>query len=303
MSKISTLHPKRDIGTSLRQAAYDILSAARAPLDDPSLSPAVVIHDYRKEMKRWRAFLRLFDSALGDESTRLRTEARDLARTFTVSRDIQSALDALDDLLEDSQQTVLSPRSIKTIRDRLAGRKRARERAQLTAEVRARISLALDSATTSVAQWPLDAMTFADVAEQLAAAYRRATRLIPEKWPEATPEELHELRQRVVQHRYQMELVEDLWPRLTETWIGELQRLRTRLGKYQDLTLLIQLIAPHQPLAPWRSRLAPLIAQRQAEHVVTARRIAGRVFAESPKAFRRRLEALWEAGGGAPDAD
>ena len=100
-----------------------------------------------------------------------------------------------------------------------------------------------------------------------------------------------------------MELVEDLWPRLTETWIGELQRLRTRLGKYQDLTLLIQLIAPNQPLAPWRSRLAPLIAQRQAEHVVTARRIAGRVFAESPKAFRRRLEALWEAGGGTPDAD
>jgi CHAD domain-containing protein len=103
------------------------------------------------------------------------------------------------------------------------------------------------------------------------------------------------LRQRVVEHRYQMELVEPLWPRMGRTWIEEAQRLRTRLGKYQDLTLLTRLAEPHQPLAPWRSRLSPLIAQGQAEHVTMGARMAARVFAESPKAFRRRLEALWDA--------
>ena len=52
---------------------------------------------------------------------------------------------------------------------------------------------------------------------------------------------------------------------------------------------------PNQPLAHWRSKLTPLIAHRQHEHAMAAKRIATRLFAESPKAFRRRLEALWEA--------
>ena len=75
----------------------------------------------------------------------------------------------------------------------------------------------------------------------------------------------------------------------------EAQRLRTRLGKYQDLAVLTLKTEPHQPLAPWRSRLVPLIKEKQHEHAVAAQRIATRVFAESPKSFRRRLEALWES--------
>jgi hypothetical protein len=95
-----------------------------------------------------------------------------------------------------------------------------------------------------------------------------------------------------------MELVEPLWPRLGRTWIEEAQRLRNRLGQYQDLTVLTALTEPRQILAPWRSRLLPLIAQRQADHAETAERISGRLFAEPPKAFRKRMEALWSASGG-----
>ena len=51
---------------------------------------------------------------------------------------------------------------------------------------------------------------------------------------------------------------------------------------------------PHAALAPWRSRLVPLILARQATHAKAAQRIGGRLLAEKPKAFRRRLEALWE---------
>ena len=153
------------------------------------------------------------------------------------------------------------------------------------------------STEAEVALWPLDELTFAEIAESLAAEYGRARKRIPDNWSLATPEQIHELRQRVVEHRYQMELIEPLWPRLAGTWVDEAQRLRTRLGKYQDLTLLIRLAEPHQPLAPWRSRLSPLIAQSQAEHVAVGARMATRMFAESPKAFRKRLKALWDASG------
>lgn len=91
-----------------------------------------------------------------------------------------------------------------------------------------------------------------------------------------------------------MELVAPLWPRLGRLWVGEVQRLRDRLGKHHDLALLAALTAPRQPLAPWRTRLAPLIAARQAALAKAAGRLAGRLLAERPKAFRKRLEALWE---------
>jgi CHAD domain-containing protein len=110
------------------------------------------------------------------------------------------------------------------------------------------------------------------------------------------PDVLHELRSRVVAHRYQMELIEPLWPKFGRLWVAEAQRLRDRLGAFQDLSVLQGFTAPHQPLAPWRSRLSPLIATRQAAHAKAAQRMAGRLFAERPRAFRKRIEALWDSG-------
>src|SRR5262249_7570713 len=114
-------------------------------------------------------------------------------------------------------------------------------------------------------------------------------------WATASEEALHTLRQRVVVHRYQMELAIPLWPKIGRAWVGEAQKLRDRLGHHQDLMVLRALTEPHQPLAPWRSRLAPLMAARQAEHASGAARVARRLLAEKPKAFRRRLMSLWES--------
>ena len=75
------------------------------------------------------------------------------------------------------------------------------------------------------------------------------------------------MRQRVVVHRYQMEVVEPLWPRLGKSWVREAQKLRDRLGKHQDLAVLARYAEPHQPLARWRSRLQSVISQRQSQHV------------------------------------
>jgi hypothetical protein len=100
----------------------------------------------------------------------------------------------------------------------------------------------------------------------------------------------------VVDHRYQMELIEPLWPRHGRMWTEEAERLRDRLGRCQDLEILKRFTGPHQPLARWRLRLTPACAERTTELSHRAARIALRLFAERPKAFRQRLEALWEQG-------
>src|SRR5262245_1924049 len=254
MSDKPSLQPDLAVGEALRAVARDILTAARGTIEDPAKSDAEAVHDFRREMKRWRALLRLLDPFIGAEARRLRDAARDLARALGGARDVQSALDALADLAEHG--LALSARSLATVRGRLDAIREAAEATTLTGDMRLRIAAMLDEAIAAVEHWPLAGVSFAEVAAHLARGYRSARREIPKRWPDADAEALHELRKRLVNHRYQIEILAPLWRRFGRMWIGEAQRLRERLGKHQDLLALEALTAPHQPLAHWRSRLA-----------------------------------------------
>ena len=281
------------VGEALGAVARDILAVARAAIENPGKSEAEAVHDFRRAMKRWRALLRLFEPFVGPDGRRLRDEARDLARGLSGARDAQSALDALADL--DKHGLSLPPRSVAGLRQRIEQIRRSAE-TSLNADMRLRLASALDRAEATVERWPLHLVTFDNVADQLTRFYREARKLIPEDWTAADAEELHELRKLVVIHRYQMDIVEPLWPRFARMWTGEAQRLRDRLGKHQDMLMLASLTGPQRPLVRWRSRLAPAIAERRAVYVAAADRIAGRLFVEKPSTFRRRLDAMWRAG-------
>jgi CHAD domain-containing protein len=244
-------------------------------------------------MKRWRALLRLLEPFVGAEARRLRDEARDLARALTGARNAQSALDALADL--EKHGLALSARSIAGLRRRIEEIRLSAE-TTVNGDMRLRLGNALEQASAVVERWPLHTLTFDDVADQLTRFYRDARRLLPKDWPTAEAEDLHELRKWVVIHRYQIDIIEPLWPRFVKMWSGEAQRLRDRLGKHQDLLMLTSLTGPHQPLARWRSRLAVAIAERRAAHVGGSARIAARIFVEKPNALRRRLATMWTAG-------
>jgi CHAD domain-containing protein len=289
MSGEPRLHPDGDVGPALIAIGRDML--AHISLDHGP--DATAIHGFRRGMKRWRAFLRLLEPVLGDEAVRLRHEARDLARTLAGARDAQAALDALDDLAGD--YVSLSETSMRSLHERIEALRESAEHLTLTPERREELRATLARTHDAIEQWPIADAGFQDVARGLARGYGRARRAMPTDWSRATSEELHEFRGRVVVHRYQMEIVEPLWPRLGRIWVDEAQRLRERLGKHQDLRVLAALPAPMAPLARWRSRLAPAIEARQRDHIETAMRQSGRLFAEKRGAFQRRVEALWES--------
>jgi len=287
------LQPKAAIGPAVRAIASSILAGARATLSDPERSSQDAVHDFRRAMKQWRALMRLLEPFIPD-AQRLRQEARDHARSLGRARDGQSALNAFNDLAKKGM--ALSERSTATIRERIEAIRGSEEQATLTPELRDKIIAWLDATTGAIEQWPLDPFEFSKIAARLTAGYRGARQRIPADWSQASAEELHEFRQRVVDHRYQMELVEPLWPRHGRMWTDEAERLRDRLGRCQDLEILKRLTGPHQPLAHWRSRLTPACTERTTELAQRAARIALRLFAEKPKAFRHRLETLWDHG-------
>ena len=292
-SMAGAAHGDSGFGDGFAAAARSIIADARRALADPELSDAEAVHELRKALKRWRALLRLLARTLGEPADQMRTEARELMRAIAGARDAQGALDALDDLRK--ADLPFSATSIETVRGRLTEMRDAAEQTSFTPEMRERLSRYLDYATLSLERWPLKAIDFDAVADGLTSTYRRARQLLPDNWPNAEPEHLHDLRRRVVEHRHQMDLIEHLWPRLGQVWAEEAQRLRNQLGACQDLAVLTTFTAPHQPLAPWRSRMAPLIDARRAAHLKNAARLAGRLFAEKPKAFRTRIAALWTA--------
>ncbi len=293
MGEKPALQPKAAIGPAVRAIAAGILATARAALTDPDRPSADAVHEFRRTIKQWRALMRLLEPFIPD-AVRLRQEARDHARALSRARDGQSALNAFDDLAK--KGLALSERSTATIRGRIEAIRGSEEQAVLTPELRDSIVAWIDTEAADIEQWPLDPFEFSKIAARLAAGYRTARQAIPDDWSQASAEELHHLRQRVVDHRYQMELVEPLWPRHGRMWTDEAERLRDRLGRCQDLEILKRLTEPHGPLAHWRSRLTPACAERTTELSYRAARIALRLFAERPKAFRQRLETLWDHG-------
>jgi CHAD domain-containing protein len=288
------LQPKAAIGPAVRAIAANILVRARTAIIDPELSHQDAVHDFRRAMKEWRALMRLLAPFIPD-AARWRHDARDHARSLAHARDGAAALNAFDSLI-DKGNLVLSARSNETMRGRIEALRGNEEQAVLTPALRDAILAWLDAAAASVQTWPLDPFDFSSIAAQLADAYRNARGRVPEDWSAASAQDLHSLRQRVVDLRYQMELIEPLWPRFGRMWTDEAERLRERLGRCQDLEVLKRLTDPHQPLAHWRSRLTPAIAERSDGLAQRAARIAHRLFAEKPKAFRNRLETLWENG-------
>src|SRR5947209_4516499 len=293
MTDKPALRPDAAVGEALKAIARDTLSEARRALGEPRKLDAVAVHDYRKAMKRWRSLLRLLQPLLGEDARRLRIEARDFARELSGARDAQSAIEALEDLVE--AEAELSPRTLASIRGRLEEIRLNAEAATLT-QSRARLLAGLENAAAAVEAWPLERITFAELARELTKTYARLREDAPDDWRTAEPEVLHKLRSLVVVHRYQMEFVAPLWPKFGRVWVAEAQGLRDRLGAFQDLSVLQGFTVPHAALAPWRARLTPLILARRATHAKAAQRIAGRLLAERPKAFRRRIEGLWERG-------
>jgi CHAD domain-containing protein len=291
MGNKPALQPSAAIGTAVRAIGRHILANARTTILDPERSNQEAVHHFRRAMKEWRALMRLMEPFIPD-AARWRHDARAHARSLGHARDGAAALNAFDSLIDKGM--VLSERSAATIRGRIETLRDSEEQAVLTPTLHDAIVAWIDTAAAAVELWPLDPFDFSSIAAQLADAYRSARKRIPPDWSLASADDLHGLRQRVVDLRYQMELIEPLWPRFGRMWTEEAERLRGRLGQCQDLEVLKRLTGPHQPLAHWRAKLTPSASERSADLAQRAARIAVRLFAEKPNAFRHRLEMLWE---------
>lgn len=244
------------------------------------------IHDVRKAVKEYRALLRLVDSAQARQGRRAAGAA---ARALSSTRDRQAARDALGVVhtagrLADPDLERLLP-AIGT--DETRSNDAAAGLEGLIQWVRAARALH----ASILDQQILDA----DLAQGLRRGYARARSAV--RWD--TPEHIHDLRKRVVTHRYQMSFFAKLHGGVGLNRAQKVQDLREVLGTCQDIEALgavVERIRQDDPDAippTLQSRLAEAGRAHQAHLVRQAKRAHGKLFHRKPKAFHQRLERKW----------
>jgi CHAD domain-containing protein len=110
-------------------------------------------------------------------------------------------------------------------------------------------------------------------------------------------ENVHQWRKRAKDLWYQLRIVHDAWPELLGETVDQAHDLADLLGDHHDLAILADDLRTRNDLDD-RGAFEDAIEKRQEELLEAARRIGRRLYAEKPKAFRRRIKRYWVAWRG-----
>jgi CYTH domain-containing protein/CHAD domain-containing protein len=296
-SRAYRLHSGEDAASGVRRVIVGRLDKAAERLRDAGDADgdalAEAIHGARKDLKKARAALRLVRDALAEKTFKRENRAlRDAARTLSASRDAEVKLATLDALGEGDGDlppgaTALWRAALEADRDRIVGGENGD-----TAEAVA----AIEAVSARAPEWKLRAGGWKLLAPGLDTAYRDGREAFEALGDAPGFEAVHELRKRGKDLWYQLRLLRDAWQPVLEPTADEIHDFTDRLGDHHDLAVLAEDLAGRAEVdAVHRETLRTLIEARQASLLAEARGAGERVYAETPKAFDRRLRAYWRA--------
>ncbi|MEZ5078079.1 MAG: CHAD domain-containing protein [Solirubrobacterales bacterium] len=261
--------------------------------DDESLAEA--IHGARKDLKKLRAVLRLSREALGDELYREENRRfRDAARLLSASRDAEVRLSTLEGLRRrpgsDPPRAAAAvwEEALERERDELAGGRPDVPLAEAVATIAA--------GRERIDAWPLEGSGWPLLGGGLERAYRDGRRAWRATRDDPGPGSSHEWRKRAKDLWYQLRIVAPAWPPVLEATAAEAHELTDRLGDRNDLALLAEDLGRRAWISEHdRTDLLEAVERAQDELLAEALEIGARLYAEKPRAYRRRLRVYWRA--------
>jgi CHAD domain-containing protein len=274
--------------------AVDRARASEMPLAADS---AGGVRDIRRAMKEIEALLRLAPRSEREAATKARLAARAVRQSLGEARDAKVAVYTLRNLPTLPGGAVAR----RVLVRRLAQSADAAEAKGVDEAERMRLRANFAALSKMLAAMPSPGGDDFLV-RGLARSYHRARSLAAQALASGETAALHEFRKRVVILRYQVGFAEPLWPRPMVALARELQRLRDRLGRVNDLAVLAALVEAEagQVSALGRRAIEAGMAASRADALEKAGRLSAQVLAERPAAFRRRLTAYFEAEAAPP---
>jgi CHAD domain-containing protein len=264
------------VPSSLRKTAREQLDGAAEGLQSPD-DPVEAVHDARKRIKKSRALLRLARPSMRPDEFRVLNRAlRDQGRTLSGARDADVLLETVDDLAARNTRRIRRAH-FDAVRTRLANQAGGdAPHADLT------------PLAEGTRDWPVKKATPKTLVRALTRTYKEGRKAYETARHDPTSEHLHEWRKRVKDLWYQQRLLARSWPDVMKALAGEAKALSKLLGTDHDLAVLADELPAADPLRP-------LIADRRAELQHDAFALGARVYAESPKAFKKRVRSYVRA--------
>lgn len=291
-----------DVG--VRRIATELIEDAVAYIEAPDRDRHEAVHEVRKNCKKVRGLLRLVRPRVPALYKAENRHFRDAAASLSDIRDGAAALEAYDALLA-SFDGALDRRRLASVRQALDLHKQ--RLAERVADLDARLDAfgeRMHEARKRVSDWRLpaddpgsDGRDFALLEDGLAKTYNRGRKAMQVAWENPRVETFHEWRKRAKYLRYHLRLLRPAWPRLLKRTRSEVKTLGDLLGEDHDLAVLEQVLTDalgddtEQELI---EVLRALMRQRSDKLRAQAYWLGRRIYAEKPKAFRKRIGRYWD---------
>ena len=282
-----------DVPSSVRAVAREQLAGAVGRLERAGEDPVAAVHEARKHLKKTRALLRLARPALGRQAYRSENDAlREAGLALSGRRDADVLVETASKLAEHAAGR-LPADVFAQLRDALQAEAAAGGGDDGGVPELATVLETLRAAELRVADWPLDDADWETPIAGLARAYARGRKAFAVARATPSPELLHDWRKRAKDLWYHQRLLTPVWPGVLGAQADEAHALTELLGDDHDLAGLAERLVAPTPLPPAvdaeRGALLALVEQRSGELRAAATQLGRRVYAESPKAFSRRL--------------
>lgn len=254
--------------------------------------PVKAVHNARKAIKKERSLLRLARDAMPSRERRSENEAlRHAARRLSATRDAE-AMVATVDTLADRFAGQLPASTFDAIRDQLKSRRQGAANGLVPDTVEE-----LRAVRQRAGDWELGADGWQAIEGGLLRSYKRGRKAFDRAKRSRSPEDLHAWRKRAKDLWYHERLLAPTCGPVVRGQAKDAHRLADLLGDIHDLDVLRHELTGGLMAVPVDvDAVVKLLDHRSGELQAEALHLGARVYAESPKAFSRRLKRSWTAG-------
>jgi CHAD domain len=263
----------------LKRGIAQVVGTQRARIDEAGIDDDAIL-ETRKSVKKLRALLALVHTERNTKRLRRADrELRTLARGLGMARDVAA----------------LSATATRLARDGLMSQRLERALQVDLATTKSRVAppspRALGKLTFDLKR-DLRGVSLETLVDAATRSYQAARRGMSVAHAQQTSDAFHAWRKSVQRHARHLQLLAELWPLDFDMRITVAKDLARALGEEHDLHLFAAWLSERPKRDRDRAAFAALdvkIAQRQLIARTEARASGARLFAERPKALRRRL--------------
>jgi len=292
------------IDVGVRRIATELIDDAIARVEAPDRDRHDAVHEVRKNCKKLRGLLRLIRPRAPKLYKAENKHFRDAAASLSGIRDAEAALESYDALL-DAFDGEVDRQGLAPLRRALTLHKN--HLAENVADLDARLDAfgeRMHEARKRVSDWRLPSddpkkgkRGFGLLEGGLAKTYKRGRKAMEVAYDDPGVETFHEWRKRAKYLRYHLRLLRPAWPRLLKRTRSEVKTLGDLLGDDHDFAVLEEVLTAALGDNPDEARLdvlRALMRQRSVQLREQAYWLGRRIYAEKPKAFRKRISHYWD---------